>query len=197
MVRKKTKPLERSVLHSVKKQRTSQLSSSQESTSSSGENIFSRSEHQSNTKSPKSGNQSKTRFSRHSISRKQLTPRRNTSGDTTRVFIKPKKCFVKLFGRREVINAKSLREIKFFQRTVHHLIPKLPFSRLIREIMMANVTDRNVNRVTSEALQCIQEAAELYLVCLFSDCNLAAHHANRKTINVKDMGLVLKLRENK
>lgn len=39
-----------------------------------------------------------------------------------------------------------------------------------------------------------QEAAELYLTCIFEDCNLAAIHARRITIMPKDMHLVRRLR---
>lgn len=40
----------------------------------------------------------------------------------------------------------------------------------------------------------IQEAAEIYLTCLFEDTNLAAIHAKRVTIFPKDMQFVRRLR---
>ena len=40
------------------------------------------------------------------------------------------------------------------------------------------------------ALECIQEAAEAFVVSFLSDANLAAHHAGRVTLMVKDVRLV-------
>ena len=51
------------------------------------------------------------------------------------------------------------------------LIRKLPFQRLVREIAQDYKTDL---RFRSEAVLALQEAAEIYLVHLFEDTNLAA-----------------------
>ncbi|VDL83515.1 unnamed protein product [Nippostrongylus brasiliensis] len=57
--------------------------------------------------------------------------------------------------------------------------------------------DRNIKeeyRWQANALLALQEAAEVYLTCLFEDTNLAAIHARRVTIMPKDMQLVRRIR---
>ncbi|SGZ26491.1 BQ5605_C024g09926 [Microbotryum silenes-dioicae] len=49
-------------------------------------------------------------------------------------------------------------------------------------------------RFQESALQALQEAAEQYLIDLFSDCNICAIHAKRVTIQPKDMLLARRLR---
>lgn len=68
----------------------------------------------------------------------------------------------------------ALRDIKRLQRSVNLLIPRAPFSRLVREI--AGQFDSNL-RFRSMALAALQEAAEAYLVGLMDDSNMAAIHA--------------------
>jgi histone H3 len=53
---------------------------------------------------------------------------------------------------------------------------------------------KNDLRFQKSALECLQEAAEAYLVGLFEDSNLAAIHAKRVTIMPKDMQLVRRIR---
>lgn len=87
----------------------------------------------------------------------------------------------------------ALREIRAYQKSTDLLIPRLPFSRLIKEI--AN-SMRNTNglRFQSLALQALQEAAEAYLVQLFEDCVLCCVHARRVTVMPKDMLLARRIR---
>ncbi|VDN51625.1 unnamed protein product [Dracunculus medinensis] len=88
----------------------------------------------------------------------------------------------------------ALREIRRLQRTVNLLIPRAPFQRLVREIAR-NVAQDNVDlRFQMAAILALQEAAEIYLTCLFEDTNLAAIHAKRVTIFPKDMQFVRRLR---
>jgi histone H3 len=61
--------------------------------------------------------------------------------------------------------AKALREIKKYQKTFDLLIPKLAFSRIVREITEDIITVGI--RFQSSALGGLQEAAEAYLVSLF------------------------------
>lgn len=49
-------------------------------------------------------------------------------------------------------------------------------------------------RLQSEALECIRESSEAYLVQLFEDANLACFHRTRVTLDVKDVRLVQCLR---
>nr|BAS30509.1 histone H3-like-1 [Pyramimonas parkeae] len=85
----------------------------------------------------------------------------------------------------------AIREIRKYQRSTELLIRKLPFQRLVREI----VQKFNLNaRFQHSALLAIQEAAEAYLVGLFEDTNVCAIHAKRVTIMPKDIQLVRRIR---
>ncbi|EPY53774.1 centromere-specific histone H3 CENP-A [Schizosaccharomyces cryophilus OY26] len=91
----------------------------------------------------------------------------------------------------------ALREIRKYQRTTDLLIQRLPFSRIVREIsseFVANFSTDVGLRWQSTALQCLQEAAEAFLVHLFEDTNLCAIHAKRVTIMQRDMQLARRIR---
>lgn len=99
--------------------------------------------------------------------------------------------------RKKVIPVKklapSLKEIYHLTSTTHSLIPKLPFSRLIREIL--NTTSLTVNRITPEALIALQESTETYLTHLLSDSYLLTLHRSRVTLSEKDIQLAIYLRK--
>ena len=80
----------------------------------------------------------------------------------------------------------ALWEIRRYQKNMDLLIRKLPFQRLIREIIFEHKQDYWLAAATAAALQ---EAAEAYLVGLFKDTNLCAIHAKRVTIMLKDIQL--------
>ncbi|KAI5477872.1 histone H3.2-like protein [Pseudohyphozyma bogoriensis] len=80
----------------------------------------------------------------------------------------------------------ALREIRRYQKTTEHLIRKLPFQRLVREIAQDYKADLRFQR---SALEVLQTASEDYLVALFEDTLLCALHAKRVTIQDKDMKL--------
>ena len=88
----------------------------------------------------------------------------------------------------------ALRQIRKYQKSTELLIRKLPFQRLVREILMSFNEDM---RLQSQAVLAIQEAAETYLVSLFQDTNLCAIHARRVTIMPKDMMLARRIRGEK
>jgi histone H3 len=71
------------------------------------------------------------------------------------------------------------------------LIPKAPFSKLVKELANDYKTDL---RFTKVAMEAIHEAAEMYLVSLFEMANLAAIHAKRVTIKPTDIIFVRKIR---
>ncbi len=75
-----------------------------------------------------------------------------------------------------------------------HLIPKLPFQRLVREIAREFKSDL---RFQSGAILALQEAAEMYLTLLFEDSIFAAIHAHRCTIMPKDITLARRIRGEK
>lgn len=85
----------------------------------------------------------------------------------------------------------ALQEIRKYQRTTELLIPKLPFQRLVREVMQKFKSDF---RFQAAALGALQEAAETYLVGLFEDTNLCTIHAKRVTIMPKDVQLARRIR---
>jgi len=87
----------------------------------------------------------------------------------------------------------ALREIRRFQKSTELLIRKLPFQRLVREIIQ-DVSPGQGFRVQSAAVGALQEAAEAYLVGLFEDANLCAIHAKRVTIMPKDIQLARRIR---
>ena len=85
----------------------------------------------------------------------------------------------------------ALREIRRYQKSTDHLISKLPFQRLVKEIAQDFKSDL---RYQSTSLLAIQEASEAYLVGLSEDVNLCAIHAKRVTIMPKDVQLARRIR---
>ncbi|KAL6726639.1 hypothetical protein Aduo_008591 [Ancylostoma duodenale] len=98
--------------------------------------------------------------------------------------------------KRAVPGVKALQEIRHLQRTTELLIPRIAFQRVVRDVTDKICVDRGITgcRWHSNAVLALQEAAEVYLTCMFEDCNLAAIHARRVTIMPKDMHLVRRLR---
>ena len=85
----------------------------------------------------------------------------------------------------------ALREIRRYQKQSSLLIPKAPFTRLVRDICGGIDNDLRFN---AETLLALQEAAEAYLVSLLEDSSLCAIHAKRQTILKADMVLAKRLR---
>ncbi len=82
----------------------------------------------------------------------------------------------------------ATREIRKFQKTTDLLIRKAPFQRLVREIV-ENMSKKSDLGMQSTALLALQEAAEYFMVDVFSNTNLCASHGKRVTIMVKDLVL--------
>lgn len=87
-----------------------------------------------------------------------------------------------------------LREIYKLQLSTNLLIPKLPFSRMIRELLHEHSI--STTRITPTALTCLQESSEMYLVNLFADSYRCTLHRERVTLAVKDLQLVRYIRSN-
>ena len=85
----------------------------------------------------------------------------------------------------------ALREIRRYQKSTDLLIPKLPFQRLVREIMQ-NI--QNDVRFQNSALMALQEASEAYLVGMLDSANKCATHAKRVTVMPKDLRVTRELR---
>ena len=86
----------------------------------------------------------------------------------------------------------ALRKIHKYKKSTEFLLCKLPFQRLVREIMQGHSGDL---RFQSSALGASQEASEVYLVGLFEDTNLCAIHARRVTIMPKDIQLTRRIQK--
>jgi len=86
----------------------------------------------------------------------------------------------------------ALREIRAYQKSTELLIPRLPFSRLVKEIAQERASSGI--RFQSSALMALQEATEAYMVQLFEDTLLCAIHAKRVTVMPKDMNLARRIR---
>ena len=80
----------------------------------------------------------------------------------------------------------ALREIRRYQKSTELLIRKLPFQRLVHEILQGYGVGY---RVTPAMMMALQEVAEVYLVQLLEDSNLCAIHAKCITIQPKDIQL--------
>ena len=84
----------------------------------------------------------------------------------------------------------ALCEIRHYQKSSTLLISKLPFQRLVREIVQDFKTDLRFQAV---AILCLQEATEAYLVGLLEDTNLCAIHTKRVTILPRDLQLARRI----
>ncbi|MFH4975686.1 hypothetical protein AB6A40_002395 [Gnathostoma spinigerum] len=90
--------------------------------------------------------------------------------------------------------AKIAMEIRRLRNSVHLLIPRAPFFRVVREVVYEMSGSRGVNRFTLYALEALHEATEAFLVRLFECAQLCADHARRVTLMPRDMQLVRRLR---
>ena len=93
--------------------------------------------------------------------------------------------------RRSKQGTVAVREIKKYQKSTELLIRKLPFSKLVRELVQSN--GKQDVRFQGLAIQALQEAAENYLIDLFVDTQLCAEHARRVTIMDRDMQLAIRI----
>ncbi|XP_054155526.1 histone H3-5-like [Oppia nitens] len=87
----------------------------------------------------------------------------------------------------------ALREIRRFQATTDLLMRKLPFARLVREVLQ-DMYPSNPIRWQLRALLALQEASEAYLIGMFEDTNLVAINAKRVTIMPRDIRVVRRIR---
>ena len=80
----------------------------------------------------------------------------------------------------------ALREIRRYQKSTELLIRKIPFQRLVREVIY-NLYPHDNYRFQSTALLGLQEAAENFLVRMFTQVNDLAIHGKRVTIKPSDL----------
>ena len=95
--------------------------------------------------------------------------------------------------RRFRPGTRALMEIRKYQKSTDLLIRRMPFGRLVREIVQQLFPHLTL-RMQGDAILALQEASEAYLVALFEDTNLCAIHGKRVTIMPKDLQLVRRIR---
>jgi histone H3/H4 len=91
------------------------------------------------------------------------------------------------------IRNKPLQRIKNKKNIEDLSIRKMPFQKLVREIVF-NYSPDVPFRFTPQALLALHVASEDYLVGLFEDSYLCALHAKRVTLMRKDMNLARRIR---
>ena len=86
--------------------------------------------------------------------------------------------------RRYRPGTRALMDIRRYQKSTELLIRKLPFQRLVREVVMDM---KKQLRMQSTAILALQEAAEDYLVRMFEQAQHIAIHGRRVTVMEKDL----------
>ena len=93
-------------------------------------------------------------------------------------------------GRRFRPGTKALREICQFQKSTELLFPKLPFLRVVCEILQR---DHGCHHIQARVVLAFHKAMEAYLIHLLEDTNLCAIHAKHITILPRDMWLAYRI----
>jgi len=91
------------------------------------------------------------------------------------------------------IRNKPLQRIKNKKNANELSIRKMPFQRLVRDVVF-NYSPNVPFRFTPQALLALHIASEDYMVGLFEDSYLCALHAKRVTLMKKDMNLARRIR---
>ena len=84
----------------------------------------------------------------------------------------------------------ALREIQKYQKGADLLIRRVPFQRLVREIVQKR---REGLKLQSSAVLALQEAGEAFLVGLMEQANLCTIHEKRVTIMPRDIQLACRI----
>lgn len=114
-----------------------------------------------------------------------------TRTDDSRKTAQPKQTTTKHRRKQTIPESrarKMTREIIRLQATDKFLIPRLPISRLVREIIQSN--SAYVSMITTSALEAIHTSAEMYLTQRFQDAYLLTQYRGRVTLEVRDMAMV-------
>ena len=113
--------------------------------------------------------------------------------------VKKKLCEVRTSGqhksgehkkRRAKPGTNSIREIRYYQKCSFLILPRLSFSRLVREVAQDFKTGL---RFSADAVLVLQYAVEKFVIELLKDANLAAIHAKRTTVQPKDIQMGTKM----
>ena len=85
----------------------------------------------------------------------------------------------------------ALKEIQKYQKGADLLIRRVPFQRLVKEIVQKQ---REGLKLQRSAVLALQEAGEAFLVGLLQQANICAIHAKWVTIMPKDIQLACRIR---
>ncbi len=90
-----------------------------------------------------------------------------------------------------------MKDIVKYQKSTELLIRKLPFQRLVKEVVdeisLGKGNQMNY-RIQTNAVRCLHKMSEAHMVSVFEDSNLLAIHAKRVTMMPKDMILASRIR---
>ena len=84
----------------------------------------------------------------------------------------------------------TLKEIQKYQKGADLLIRRVPFQRLVREIVQKS---REGFKLQSSAVLALQEAGEAFLEWLMEQTNLCTIHAKWVTIMPRDIQLAFRI----
>lgn len=82
----------------------------------------------------------------------------------------------------------SIREIRKYQKSTEMMIPKMPFKRLVREILQRE-SRKGIDRIQPKAVLALQEAAEAFLHGIFANSVELMDHANHTGVSLADFQL--------
>uniref|UniRef100_A0A1A9WIS7 Core Histone H2A/H2B/H3 domain-containing protein n=1 Tax=Glossina brevipalpis TaxID=37001 RepID=A0A1A9WIS7_9MUSC len=124
-----------------------------------------------------------TRARGFQVATKKSQPQSQKTGSSRRKKTNPR--------RRDL---KFLREVKRLQMSTDFMIPRLPFSRLVREIII--LQSYTVTRITATAFEALQTASEVYLQQRMQDAYMLTLHRKCVTLDLRDMRLLELFRKN-
>jgi len=127
---------------------------------------------------------------------RKKTDRRSSGGKGPKRYLAPEARKVQAERKHRFRpGTRALMEIRKYQRSTNLLLRKLPFARLVKEILREHFARPGMEyRWQATALMALQEAAESYLVTLFEDANLCAIHAKRVTLMKRDIQLARRIK---
>lgn len=85
-----------------------------------------------------------------------------------------------------------LNEIRRLQKSTQPCIPRLPFQRVVREVLQQF---KNDFRMQGQSIEALRESSEMFLTQMFEDCALVALASKRVTILPRDIRLLKALKE--
>lgn len=78
-----------------------------------------------------------------------------------------------------------------YMDSAQRMIPRVPFMRLLRELVHSQTTYRSPVRMQIGAVDALHSAAEFFLVGLYENANLCTAHTGRVTLMPRDLRLAI------